>query len=86
MIKRKNHLLVAISLAIVTATLAAFIQNGHDNLGGTTAPQLETSWRAIVTPIGPPIVLVCPTNDILPLVKQLKSVKPQATGLACFIL
>lgn len=55
MIKRKNHLLVTISLAIVTATLAAFSQNSHDNPGGTTAPQLEASWRVIVTPIGAPI-------------------------------
>jgi hypothetical protein len=55
MIKRKNPLLVAISLAVVTATLAAFSQNSNDNLGENTAPQLEASWRVIVTPIGPPI-------------------------------
>ncbi len=51
MIKRKNHLLVTISLAIIAATLVAFSQSSHDDLGGTTAPQLEASWRVIVTPI-----------------------------------
>jgi hypothetical protein len=55
MIKRKNQLLVTISLAIVTAALAAFSQGSSDDPGGTTAPELEASWRVVVTPIGAPI-------------------------------
>ena len=55
MTKRKNRLIATTSLAIFVAALAAFSQSSTDDPGGTTAPELETSWRVLVTPIGAPI-------------------------------
>jgi hypothetical protein len=54
MTARKNRLMATTSLAIVTVALVAFSQGSTDP-GGTTAPELETSWRVWVTPIGAPI-------------------------------
>jgi hypothetical protein len=51
---RKNRLLAATSFAIITAALAAFSQSNNDDRG-TTAPELEGSWRVRVTPVGAPI-------------------------------
>jgi len=56
MIQRKNRLVVTTSLAIVTAALVAFSQSSTDDQGGTSAPELEASWRVLVTPIGAPIL------------------------------
>ena len=55
MIKRMNPLLVTISLAIVTATLRRSARIVMTILEENTAPQLEASWRVIVTPIGAPV-------------------------------
>jgi len=55
MTKPRKWLLVTISLAILTAAVAAFSQSSTDERGGTTAPELEASWRVMVTPIGAPI-------------------------------
>jgi hypothetical protein len=52
---RRNQRIATTSLAILIAALAAFSQSGTDHPGGTTAPELETSWRVLVTPIGAPI-------------------------------
>lgn len=55
MTKLRNRLLVTICIATLTAAVAAFSQGNTDDPGGTTAPEVEGSWRVIVTPIGAPI-------------------------------
>ena len=53
--KFRNRWLATISLAILAATFAAFSQSSTAEPGGTTSPELEGSWRVMVTPIGAPI-------------------------------
>ena len=51
----RTRLLITLSVVILTATIAAFTQDRPDDPGGTTAPEVEASWRVTVTPIGVPI-------------------------------
>ena len=53
MAKLKNRLLATVTLAFVTLSLAAFSQRSYDDSGAAAAPELEGSWRVMVTLVGP---------------------------------
>ena len=53
MAKLKRQLFATVSLAIITLSLGAFGQLGIEDSEGTAAPELEGSWRVMVTLVGP---------------------------------
>jgi hypothetical protein len=53
MAKLKNLLFATASLAISTLSLGALGPGGIEDSGGTAAPELEGSWRVMVTLVGP---------------------------------
>jgi hypothetical protein len=53
MTKLKRQLFATVSLAIITLSLGAFGQLGIEDSEGTAAPELEGSWRVMVTLVGP---------------------------------